>query len=257
MAKLETVVSADLAAWVVDTIKRAAFTGRAGDGKIFVIRGNRPSRSGPVRRDHRSSDMGPKERTMAVRRHFYWISLAACAVLMAEGCRNAPAPGQPAQDDLRAALSDFNKRVGEYVDLHRRVGRPLGEADDTRKPAEITLREAALAQGIRMARTTAQPGDIFTAQTAGILKPAIAQIYRRSPAVRDTAQDAEAELPDFTPVVNETYPPTHPLGTFPPTLFKVLPPLPEELEYRIVTHHLILRDVEANLIVDVLPNAIP
>ena len=38
MAKLETVVSTDLVPWVVDTIKRAAFTGRAGDGKIFVIR---------------------------------------------------------------------------------------------------------------------------------------------------------------------------------------------------------------------------
>lgn len=38
MAKLETVVSADLAEWVVDTIHSAAFTGRPGDGKIFVIR---------------------------------------------------------------------------------------------------------------------------------------------------------------------------------------------------------------------------
>lgn len=38
MAKVETVVSAELTDWVVDTIKRAAFTGRAGDGKIFVIR---------------------------------------------------------------------------------------------------------------------------------------------------------------------------------------------------------------------------
>ena len=37
MAKLETVVPAELASWVVDTIKRAAFTGRPGDGKIFVI----------------------------------------------------------------------------------------------------------------------------------------------------------------------------------------------------------------------------
>lgn len=38
MAKLETVVSTELVPWVVDTIKRTAFTGRAGDGKIFVIR---------------------------------------------------------------------------------------------------------------------------------------------------------------------------------------------------------------------------
>ena len=36
MAKLETVVSTELVPWVVDTIKRAAYTGRAGDGKIFV-----------------------------------------------------------------------------------------------------------------------------------------------------------------------------------------------------------------------------
>ena len=38
MAKLETVVSSELVPWVIATIKRAAFTGRVGDGKIFVIR---------------------------------------------------------------------------------------------------------------------------------------------------------------------------------------------------------------------------
>ena len=38
MAKLETVVSAELVDFVVGTIQRAAFTGRPGDGKIFVVR---------------------------------------------------------------------------------------------------------------------------------------------------------------------------------------------------------------------------
>jgi nitrogen regulatory protein PII len=38
MAKLETVVAADITDWVVDTIRRAASTGRPGDGKIFVTR---------------------------------------------------------------------------------------------------------------------------------------------------------------------------------------------------------------------------
>jgi nitrogen regulatory protein PII len=36
MAKIETVVAADLVDWVIDTVSRAAFTGRSGDGKIFV-----------------------------------------------------------------------------------------------------------------------------------------------------------------------------------------------------------------------------
>ena len=38
MAKLETVVSAELVEWVLSTIQQAAFTGRPGDGKIFVVR---------------------------------------------------------------------------------------------------------------------------------------------------------------------------------------------------------------------------
>ena len=38
MAKLETVVAVELVDWVVETIRHAAFTGRPGDGKIFVSR---------------------------------------------------------------------------------------------------------------------------------------------------------------------------------------------------------------------------
>ena len=38
MAKLETVVSDELVDWVVEAVQRAAFTGRPGDGRIFVIR---------------------------------------------------------------------------------------------------------------------------------------------------------------------------------------------------------------------------
>ena len=37
MAKLETVVSSDLVEWIVDSIQQAAYTGRPGDGRIFVI----------------------------------------------------------------------------------------------------------------------------------------------------------------------------------------------------------------------------
>jgi hypothetical protein len=186
-----------------------------------------------------------------------WVCLAAWVVLVAVACGDTPAIQRPPADPNQSALSEFSKRIEEYVALHQRAVRPLGDADDTKKPAEITAREATLADAIRAARPQAKPGDLFTQEAAAVLKKVIAENYRRSPAVRDTRKDAEAELPDFTPVVNEVYPPTHPLGTFPPTLLMVLPTLPDELEYRIVTHHLILRDVEANLIVDVLPQAVP
>ena len=66
------------------------------------------------------------------------------------------------------------------------------------------------------------------------------------------------ELPKGLKVdVNGIYPTTIPLATFPPALLRKLPDLPPELEYRIVGRSLILRDVKANLIVDILRDVVP
>jgi hypothetical protein len=58
--------------------------------------------------------------------------------------------------------------------------------------------------------------------------------------------------------VNTTYPSDSnvPLSTMPPNLLAVLPQLPMDVEYRVVGRHLILRDVDANIIVDFIYNAI-
>jgi hypothetical protein len=45
--------------------------------------------------------------------------------------------------------------------------------------------------------------------------------------------------------------------TTPPALLNRLPPLPQELAYRIVGRDLTLKDTKAGLIVDLIPNAIP
>ena len=57
-------------------------------------------------------------------------------------------------------------------------------------------------------------------------------------------------------VVNASYPEGNALPTTPTNLLTRLPKLPEELEYRIVDDNLILRDVQANIIVDFLPGVI-
>ena len=46
------------------------------------------------------------------------------------------------------------------------------------------------------------------------------------------------------------------MATMPPSLLAVLPTLPKELEYRIIGKYLILRDVDAALILDVIPDAV-
>jgi hypothetical protein len=56
--------------------------------------------------------------------------------------------------------------------------------------------------------------------------------------------------------VDHSYPKDAALQSTPPSLLQNLPQLPPDVEYRFVGNALILRDVEANLIVDFLPEAI-
>ena len=57
--------------------------------------------------------------------------------------------------------------------------------------------------------------------------------------------------------VNGEYPQVSALQSTPPTLLSDLPKLPSDLEYRIVGRELILLDSTANLIIDLLPDALP
>lgn len=57
--------------------------------------------------------------------------------------------------------------------------------------------------------------------------------------------------------INQSYPEQVALQSTPPTLLANLPELPKGLEYRILGRELILRDSDANLVVDYVPNALP
>jgi hypothetical protein len=57
--------------------------------------------------------------------------------------------------------------------------------------------------------------------------------------------------------VNEQYPQVSAMQSTPPTLLSNLPKLPSEIEYRIVGRELVLLDTASNLIIDLLPDALP
>lgn len=179
-----------------------------------------------------------------------WAVLLA---VLALGCGK-----QERVDPTAAPIADFVKRVDEYVALRNRLAEAIGPLDETKSQAEITLRAATLASNIKLERAQAKQGDLFTPEVATVFATLIHQEDSRRPdSVRETREDQQEELPDFIPQVNEIYPTTYPLATFPPRLLPLLPKLPEHVEYRIVQHYLILRDVEANLIVDFMPHAVP
>lgn len=173
--------------------------------------------------------------------------------VLAAGCAD-----KERTDPTAEAVANFNHRVDDYMTLRKSVADSAGTIDENSTQDEIAKRSSGLAAGIISVRPTAKQGDIFAPDAAAVFATLIRQEYQRRPdSVQEVREDTQAELPDFVPRVNMVYPTSYPLATFPPTLLPLLPKLPEQLEYRVVTHYLILRDIEANVIVDFMPNAIP
>ena len=162
-------------------------------------------------------------------------------------------PGVNAQG---AATLEFKKRIDAYLKIHNAAEGKVPNLKRTDDPKEISDRQAALAKMIMTLRAGAQPGDIFAPE----YQPYFIKIVQEDFKTRSAA-DRKAivnELPANIKIdINTEYPTTIPLETFPPVLLRKLPDLPPELEYRIVNKNLILRDVKANLIVDILRGVVP
>ncbi|HTB13317.1 MAG TPA: hypothetical protein VK752_17165 [Bryobacteraceae bacterium] len=166
-----------------------------------------------------------------------------------------------AQDNVNpqaAAILDFEKRIDDYVNLTKRLSKGIPVNEPTDQPHLILERQHELARKLREARKDVKQGAIFT--------PDIAKEFRRLLGIAMAAQknnaDIQKSLARAEPVrllvrINEPYPPEVPLQSTPPTILLNLPRLPQQLEYRIAGHALVLRDTVANLVVDLIPDAIP
>jgi hypothetical protein len=169
-------------------------------------------------------------------------------------------------------LGDFQKRIDAYMAVHKDAAKDSPPLKETKNPAEIKAAQEALGAKIRTARATAKPGDILTPEIRNkfrrLMYPVIAGPSPKGTAGSAVKADVKEELKENTeerkeeggkPVVlkvNAMYPPDTPLPSTPPQVLMNLPKLPEQLEYRIVGKNLIIRDVEANIVVDFVPNAI-
>jgi len=170
------------------------------------------------------------------------------------------ADGQPV-NALGAAVLEFHKHLETYMKTHRAAEGKVPNLKRTDDPTEISSREKALGEMIMTLRAGAQESEIFAKEVQPYLRKIIVDDFaKRSLADRRALVHELTELPKGAATkvsVNTVYSTSLPLLTFPAALLQKLPDLPPELEYRIVGRHLILRDVKANLIVDVLRDAIP
>ena len=171
--------------------------------------------------------------------------------------REASSAQQPVNPDAQL-LADFKSRIDKYMELHNRLEKDAPPLKETKDPTQIKASQDVLALKIREARKDAKAGEIFT--------PEIRQLFRRlmypETKGREGAENKAAmaeekgELKDVAIKVNAAYPEQAPLMTVAPDILAALPRLPEDLEYRFVSKHMLLLDVHANLIVDYILNAI-
>lgn len=173
------------------------------------------------------------------------------AVVLAAGL------GQPLID--RDGVLSFARAAEDYAFMHRRLERRLPAIEVNANPETIRRAIDAMAAAVRVARADAVQGDLFNPRVQAAIRIRIARALRThglSPADVRAAELAEGIDPAGVPLkVNGTFP--WAIGTaMVPCILEALPPLPPELQYRLVGRDLVLIDVHASLIIDILREAL-
>jgi hypothetical protein len=166
--------------------------------------------------------------------------------------KSADAPN-PVEDPR---FKDFFDRVRAYMNIHNAANARVPSLKETSDPKQVSRREKALADEIRVERAGARQGDVFSPSAAKAIGIVIAEDFKGRSLTAQKAILVEVPM-KVPPAINTDYPTTLPLATVPPNLLLKMPTLPEELEYRFLGRHLILRDIKANLIVDFIPDVVP
>jgi Skp family chaperone for outer membrane proteins len=178
------------------------------------------------------------------------------------------AEGQKDVAKLEAeALDELEDNVEHYVKkVHRKAAKGIPALPPQATPEQMTAHQRALADAIVALRPQARPGDLFVPECVPILKRIIAaelagtagagarkEILNGNPPIDPDHDDRmQVKL-----AVNAPYPAAAAVSSVPPSVLLTLPLLEKEVEYRFVNRDLVLRDVDANLILDFIRLAAP
>lgn len=157
------------------------------------------------------------------------------------------------------AVRAFTEATRDYARLHRQLESTLPRLDVTSNPETIHRAVESMNAAVRAARPDAKAGDLFTESLATELRLRIDDALFAnglSPADVRASEAADGTDAAMVPLqVNGRFPWRYASATF-PCVLQALPPLPPELQYRLIGNTLVLVDVHADLIVDLLPYAL-
>lgn len=187
------------------------------------------------------------------------MSAAILTFTAAPACAQKPveAPeATPRTVDETRVIADFKQRVDRYEDVSSKLESEVYPASSELEAAKIHARQKELASRILKALPAWKQGDIFTPEVSTLFKRRIAEVVNGKDGANIKAAIFDDAPGEMTIKVFDEYPSGVPIATLPAQMLKLFPVLPKELEYRFLGHSLILMDIKAFLIVDVIPNAI-
>jgi hypothetical protein len=179
---------------------------------------------------------------------------------LAIGCVCAPAIcGAQNTPTAAAGLQHFENDIAAYIAIRQRASTAVPDLTVTSDPARLEHAVRGLAERLRMARQHARAGEIFTDDVERVFRDRIRQTLNAqgvSPAelLASIKQDT-SRIPARDIAINAHFD-WNSGWEMPPEILEALPALPEALEYRLVNRDLLLVDVGADLVVDVLHDAI-
>jgi hypothetical protein len=188
-------------------------------------------------------------------RNRIWLPLALTIFL---GCGVHNAQDLDALQEARA-VEDFNTRIQAYITVHHQAEEESALAahpEALSSTKEIADRKYKLAKQIALLRKDTGEGNIFTAEAKAHFIRAIDSAYQANPEAISIAVACAPTCAEQSVAANAVYPERLGFSMMTPTLLRRLPQLPQELEYRILNRDLIIRDREANWIIDVMRNAV-
>jgi hypothetical protein len=202
--------------------------------------------------------------------------LLACAALMVGGCHERkPAgivPGQVVRMDSEV-LDEFYEEIQDYVRLRQKAVEAVPPMPADATADQIAVRQRALTKAIVDYRRKARQGEIFKPEIEAAFRhvfkevfdgpegPAIiSEIKAGNPKVEGVPKATNPTQEVRKPVqlgVNVVYPDAAPFSSVPPSLLLKIPALPDQVRYRFVGRALIVRDTEANVILDFIRDIVP
>jgi hypothetical protein len=191
------------------------------------------------------------------RSHVGFACLLASLFVGATAAPHAFNRAMPQDDPDNAAFRHFHEEVARYLAIHSALRAEVPGPVPQSTARELNEASDMLANAIRRARPRGRQGDFFSADAIRLITARLREALQSPSAAAALARIDDEQPAALRPQLYLRFPAANEMATMPPSLLRLLPGVPAELEYRIVGEYLVLRDVKAAMIIDYIPKALP